>query len=154
MPEVTVTPETEARAMRIVARAVRELGGAAQMVRRHEQAMLPALVESAYVLILTEEQNCSVEEVARFLHVSRGAVESVIGAPTEMAIARLRDLNDPKAEFNWHDDPEWSDTPTTSRLEPAVLAGALAKFAYGIVQRESSHIEGTAQTRKDRGTIN
>jgi hypothetical protein len=138
MPDVTVTPETDTRAMRIVARAVHELGGAAQLVRRHEQAILPALVESAYVLVLTEEMNCSTDDVARFLGVSRGAIESVIGAPTEMALARLRDLSDPKAEFDWHTDPEWSDTPLSSRLEPQILAGALAKFAYGIVQREAA----------------
>jgi hypothetical protein len=136
MTQVSVTPDTDARAMRIVAHAVRELGGAAEMVRRHEQAILPALVESAYVLVLTAEQHCSVDDVAGFLGVNRGVVESVIGAPTELALARLRDLNDPRAEFEWHSPPEWSDTPSASDLQPELLAGALAKFAYGIVQRE------------------
>lgn len=136
MPNVTVTPETDDRAMKIVAHAVHELGGAAEMVRHHEQAILPALVESAYVLVLKEEMNCSVDEIADFLGINRGTVESVIGAPTEMAPARLRAFTDPNAEFSRHAEPEWSDTPLSSRLEPEVLAGALAKFAYGIVQRE------------------
>ena len=89
--------------------------------------------------MLTAEQRCEVDDVARFLGVNRGVVESIIGAPTEMALARLRDLNDPRAEFDWHSDPEWSDTPTGPDLQPELLAGALAKFAYGIVQREEVH---------------
>jgi predicted transcriptional regulator len=139
MEDLRPDPETDTRAMRIVAKAVKELGGAAEMVRRHEQAILPALVESAYVIVLRDEQHCSVEQIARFLGVSNGAVESVMAAPTEMALARLRDLNDPKAEFAWHEDPEWSDSPTLPRMESEMLAGALAKFAYGIVQREDRH---------------
>lgn len=139
MHDVGVSPETEERAMRIVTRAIRELGGAAEMVRRREQAMLPALVESAYVLVLREEQQKSVEEIARFLGVSRGAVESVMAAPTEMALPRLRSSSDPAAPFDWHTSPEWNDYPSTDRMEPEFLAGAIAKFAYEIVRREDVH---------------
>lgn len=131
-----VSPSVDARVQRLIMHAVKELGGAEAMVRRGEQNILPALVESAYALILRDETHCDVAEIARFLGISPGAVESIFAAPTEKLMARLRYEEDARAEFDWHGDPEWSDMPMETRLEPHFLAGALAKFAYDILRRE------------------
>lgn len=131
-----VSAEVDARARRVVMHAVEELGGAAEMVRHGQQSILPALVESAYALVLRDEEHREIAEIAGFLGISPGAVESVFAAPTEKLLARLRYEADPSAEFDWHTDPEWSGEPTETRLEPHFLAGALAKFAYDIVRRE------------------
>ncbi|MGE0079983.1 MAG: hypothetical protein AB7U81_01660 [Thiohalomonadaceae bacterium] len=131
-----VSAAVDARARRVIMHAVKELGGAEAMVRHGEQSILPALVESAYALVLRDEEHRDVADIARFLGISPGAVESVFAAPTEKLLARLRYEEDARAEFDWHTEPEWSGTPTETRLEPHFLAGALAKFAYDIVRRE------------------
>jgi predicted transcriptional regulator len=133
---IDVSKDMDARARRVVLHAVEALGGAAAMVHHGEQAILPALVESAYVLVLRDEAHRDVAEIADFLGISPGAVESVLAAPTEKLLARLRYGEDPSAEFAPHTAPEWSGEPTETRLEPQFLAGALAKFAYDIVRRE------------------
>lgn len=140
----TVSVEVDDRARHVVMHAVEQLGGAAAMVRHGEQAILPALVESAYVLVLRDEEHREVNEIAQFLGISPGAVESVLAAPTEKLLARLRYGEDPGAEFDGHTAPEWSGEPTETRLEPQFLAGALAKFVYDIVRREEGERSGAA----------
>ncbi|WP_303907315.1 hypothetical protein [Thiohalomonas denitrificans] len=126
------------KVMDVVTTAIEELGGPGEVVRHHDQGILPALVESAYALILREELGQSNKAIARFLGVSIGAVESILAAPMESHAARLHSREDELPEFDRHTDPDWSGRPETPRLEPEYLAGAMAKFAYSVVQRRES----------------
>lgn len=127
------------RAMEIFSRAIRELGGAETMVKRGEQEVLPALMESAYALVLHDEAGLSYQEIARELDISVGAVEAVFEAPMESAMARIRYRASEDEEFDRHMDPDWSGTPMTPRQDMEYLAGAVAKFAYDTIKRERAH---------------
>lgn len=126
----------DSQVMAIVTTAINELGGATRVVRRHEHTILPQLVQSAYALVLREEAQQEPEAIADFLGVSRGAVDSVFQAPTEAWAQRLRGSEDLRSREAPHTEPEWSEQPDTGRLEPEVLAGAVARFAYSIVKRK------------------
>ncbi len=125
----------DARVMAIVETAIDEMGGPTEMVRHRDQAILPALVESAYVLVLREEAHQSDDEIAAFLGISPGAVDSVFQAPMESHLARMHQRQDIQPEFERHTDPDWSGQPETGRQEPEFVAGAIAKFAYSVVNR-------------------
>jgi hypothetical protein len=126
----------DSQVMAIVTTAINELGGATRMVRRHEHSILPQLVQSAYALVLREEAQQEPDAIAGFLGISRGAVDSVFDGPTESWLQRLRASEDPRSRHESHMEPEWSGQPDTGRLEPEVLAGAVARFAYSIVRRK------------------
>ncbi|SCZ52725.1 hypothetical protein [Thiohalomonas denitrificans] len=128
----------DAKVMDVVTTAIEELGGPGETVRHHDQGILPALVESVYALILREELGQSNKAIAEFLGISIGAVESILAAPMESHEARLHYRADEMPEFDRHVDPDWSGRPETARLEPEYLAGAMAKFAYGVVQRRET----------------
>ena len=133
-----LSPEAvDSRVINVLATAIEELGGPGEVVRRHDQSILPALVESAYALVLREELGQSIDEIADFLGISSGAVESILGAPMEAHEARLHYREDALPEFDRHTDPDWSGRPDTPRLEPEYLAGAMAKFAYAVIKRRA-----------------
>jgi predicted transcriptional regulator len=125
----------DARVRQVLTTAIREAGGPTDLVRRHDQGIIPALVESAYTLVLHEEAGQTTDQIARFLGISVGAVESIITAPMEAHLARMHSREDAAPEFMPHTPPEWSGTPDSPRTEPEFVAGALAKFAYDVVRR-------------------
>lgn len=134
-----LSPEAvDARVLAVVKTAIEELGGPGEIVRRHDQAILPSLVESAYALVLREDSGQSIAEIADFLGITPGAVEGILGAPMEAHEARLHYRQDELPEFEPHTDPDWSGRPATPRLEPEYLAGAMAKFAYAVVKRRAA----------------
>ncbi len=136
MPETSpIGPGVDERVMQILRTAVNEIGGLNLLARRHELHILPPLIESAYVLVLREEQNMGPAEIAEILGVSSGMVDAVFEAPTSDSTARIRQSAEQMAEFPSHTEPEESGQPPTGHLEPEYLAGALAKFAYSIVRR-------------------
>lgn len=137
MPETSpIDPGVDERVMEIFRTAVNEIGGLNLLVRRHELHILPPLIESAYILVLREEQNKEPAEIAQILGVSSGTVDAVFEAPTSDYVARIRQSAEQMAEFPEHTAPEESGQPPTGHLEPEYLAGALAKFAYSIVLRQ------------------
>ncbi len=133
--------DLDSRVMDIVNTAIAEAGGAGRLLREGERELLPALMESAYALVLHDEQHQSYDEIAQRLHTTRGAVESVFAAPREEFMQRIRYRARELPEFQPHRDPDWSGMPTELRLDPESDAGALARFAYEIVLRK----EGTAR---------
>lgn len=130
------TQEIDARVMEILTTAIDEVGGADTLVEHGEQDVLPTLAESAYALVMREEADQPPESIAAFLGVSLGAVNAIFEAPMEAHLQRIRYSTDERAEFDLHASPEWSDAPTTARLDPPYQIGALAKFAYGVVRRK------------------
>lgn len=128
------------RAMAVFVQAIESLGGARALVEHQAVEILPGLLESAYVLVMTEEAGRSPAETADALGISVGAVEGILKAPMEAAGPRLTDAA--RGEFPPHARPETEDRPGSGRLEPEFLAGALAKFAYDIVKRRQVHPAG------------
>jgi len=128
---------TDRRVLEIVETAIEELGGLGRLVQRHELGLLAPVIEASYVLVLHEEQGESAEQIADHLGITRGAVESVFEAPITDEMPRADYAAGQFQEFESHTDPEWTGRPSTGRLEPEYLAGAVAKFAYSVVQRRS-----------------
>lgn len=128
---------TDQRVLEIVETAIDELGGLGRLVQRHELGLLAPVIEASYVLVLHEEQGESAPAIAERLGLSRGAVESVFEAPVTDQMPRAEYAAGDFEQFEAHADPEWSGRPATGRLEPEYLAGAVAKFAYSVVQRRS-----------------
>lgn len=133
---IAMDADVQARVMEIVNTAVQEVGGPARLIGRGEHEMLPRLLISAYALVLREERHCSFDEIAQTLNTTPGAVQAVFEAPMQAYLQRLRARQEDLPEFERHMPPEWSDQPTSERLDPEYLAGALAKFAYAMVKRE------------------
>ncbi len=134
-----MSPErVDAKVMNVVSTAIEELGGPGETVRHHDQGILPALVESAYALVLREELGQSNKAIAEFLGISVGAVDGILAAPMESHEARLHYREDEMPEFDRHTPPDWSGSPESPRLEPEYLAGAMAKFAYGVIRRRET----------------
>lgn len=133
--------ELDERAMQIVRMALDRLGGVGDLLKGRKADMLPALMESAYILVLQQEANKSAEEIAELLHVPRSAVRSVLDAPTAGFEERLRYVVDNMHQEEPHTDPEWSEMPTSPHLEPEHLTGALAKMTYTQIRREEGSIK-------------
>jgi predicted transcriptional regulator len=134
---MSAVPESHAldeSAMAVFTQAIESLGGARTLVEHQAVDILPGLLESAYVLVMTEEAGRSPAEIASALGISTGAVKSVLKAPMEAARPRLAEAA--RGEFPPHARPETEDRPGAGRLEPEFLAGALAKFAYDVVKRQ------------------
>lgn len=137
--QTSIDAAVEARVMKILNTAIHEVGGPGALIARQEHEMLPALIEAAYALVLRDERHQSTEAIATALKTTPGAVQAVFEAPMEAYAARVRYHEQDLPEFERHMDPDWSDQPTSSRMDPAYLAGALAKFAYAVVKREEPH---------------
>ena len=129
------------QSMKIVNTALHRLGGVGDMIKRHKTDILPALMQSAYVLVLSEEEHRTEEEIAQLMDLPLGAVHSILEAPMGGYEERLRYVLDDSYEFERHSDPEWSDMPSTGHQETVYLAGALAKSAYIIVRRSEGTIK-------------
>lgn len=136
--QTSIDPAVEDRVMRIINTAVYEVGGPGELIARGEHEMLPVLLTAAYALVLHDEKHQSLDAIAAALNTTPGAVQAVFEAPMEAYAARLRDRELELPEFQRHEDPAWSGRPTSSRTDPAYLAGALAKFAYAVVKRGGS----------------
>ncbi len=131
MPQIGFDRATDARVWQVVTTAVDELGGLCEWMQRRELGILPAVIEAGYVLVLKEEQHRSETEIAAALGISSGTVASVFAAPTTDEPARLGQAQSDAEQC----DPERSADPLTTHLEPGQLAGAIAKFAYSVLQR-------------------
>lgn len=129
------------QSLKIVNTALHQLGGIGELVARRKTDILPALMQSACVLVLSEEEHRTVEDIAQLLDLPVGAVRSVLEAPMEGYEERMRYEVDGAHEFELHTDPDWSGMPSTRHLEKQYLAGALAKSAYIIVRREQGTIK-------------
>lgn len=127
----------EDRVREIMEVAIDEFGGLGEMARRHQLAVLPAVIEAAWVLVLREECEASDQEIADRLGITRGAVSSVFESPFTDAMPRIRYAGHDDAQDPSHTEPEWTGLPTTTRLDPEYLAGAAAKFAYSVVRRRA-----------------
>lgn len=138
MADTTDNAAVDTRVMKVIATALQELGGATEAVRHGDHDILPALVESAYALVLKEEAGYDRDRIADFLGISPGAVESVFAAPMEAHLARTHYREDKAPEFSPHTDPDWEGQPASQRREIEFLAGSVAKFAYDIVNRQQS----------------
>ena len=127
--------------MKIVATALNQLGGVGDVVTQRKTDIFPALMESAYVLVLNEEEHRSPEEISQLLDLPLGAVRSILEAPMQGYEERLRYVLDENHEFDRHTEAEWSEMPTSNRLDAEYLVGALAKSAYIIVRRAEGTIK-------------
>lgn len=143
MPD-SLTPNNKAldeRALQIVQGSLSRLGGVGDLIRARKADMLPALMESAYILVLQQEGKKSVDEIAAILNVPVASVRSVLDAPTTSFEERLRYAVDGMYPVEAHANPEWSEMPPSDRLEPEHLIGALAKMTYTQLRREEGSIK-------------
>lgn len=129
------------RALQIVRASLHRLGGLGDLIRSRKADMLPALMESAYILVLQQEGKKSVHEIAAILNVPLSAIRSVLDAPTTNFEERLRYAVDGMNPTETHADPEWSDMPPSDHLEPEHLTGALAKLTYTQIRREEGSVK-------------
>lgn len=127
----------EDRVREIMEVAIDEFGGLGELARRHQLAVLPAVIEAAWVLVLREECEASDQEIADRLGITSGAVASVFESPFTDAMPRIQYAGREEAQYPSHTEPEWTGLPATTRLDPEYLAGAAAKFAYSVVRRRS-----------------
>jgi len=133
----SIDEETEDRVREITQVAVDELGGLGAMTCHHQLELLPAIVQAGCILVLPEERDTSDQEIADRLGITRGAVQAVFASPFTDAMPRIRYASRNDAEYPAHAEPKWTALPATSRLDPAYLAGAAAKFAYSVVRRRA-----------------
>jgi len=127
--------------MKIVNTALNQLGGVGDILMQRKADIFPALMESAYVLVLSEEEHRTPEEISEILHLPLGAVRSILEAPMQGYEERLRYILDEYHEFDRHTAAEWSEMPTSNRLDAEYVVGALAKSAYIIVRRADGSIK-------------
>jgi predicted transcriptional regulator len=129
------------QSLKIVTTALNQLGGIGDLVMRRKADIFPALMQSACVLVLSEEEHRTVQDIAQLLELPVGTVRSILESPMQGYEERLRYELDESHEFERHTDPQWSDLPSTGHLEYEYLAGALAKSAYTIVRRNEGKIK-------------
>ncbi len=114
-----VTPQVadlDGRAMRLFLKAIELLGGPRGLVERRRLTWLPSLMEAAYAVVLREEGNKTVDEIASFLGLSTAATRNILAASPEMVQERLE--GELEQERRSH------------------VAGGLAKLAYMALRQE------------------
>lgn len=79
---------TDGRVMELFLKSVEELGGMRQLTERRRLSLLPELLESAYILVLQEDEHHTPAEIADRLSVSMETVENILAAPADSAMER------------------------------------------------------------------
>jgi probable regulatory domain-containing protein len=111
---------TDERVMELFLKSVEELGGMRQLVEQRRLALLPELLESAYILVMQEDEHRTPAEIADRLSVSMETVENILAAPADAAMERAA------AEL------------------PAELADR-ESLAGGVARRAYNHLHGQAR---------
>jgi probable regulatory domain-containing protein len=76
------------RVTELFMKSVEALGGMRQLVDQRRLALLPELLESAYVLVMQEDEHRTPREIADQLSVSMETVENILAAPADTAMER------------------------------------------------------------------
>lgn len=100
--------------------SVDALGGMRKMVDQRRLALLPELLESAYVLVMQEDEHRTPQEIADRLSVSMETVENILAAPADTAIERAG-----------------AELPT-ELADREIVAGGIARHTY-------NHLHGEAR---------
>lgn len=108
------------RVTELFIKSVESLGGMRRLVEERRLGLLPELLESAYVLVMQEDEHRTPEEIATQLSVSMETVENILAAPADAAMERAA-----------------SEVPTEVADRESV-AGGVARFAY-------NHLHGEAR---------
>jgi len=102
-------------ALQIFLKAIEVLGGPQKLIEHRRLTWLPSLMEAAYVLVLSERHKKSIDEIAKFLGVTRSTVSSILRASEEEVLQRLKG---------------------TAKDIDVHIAGGLAKIAYKTLKRK------------------
>jgi probable regulatory domain-containing protein len=100
------------RVLELFMAAVSLAGGAGRMASEHRLGWLPSLMESAYSLVLQEEEHRPLGEIADILGTTRDAVENMLTGPADTAAVRMH------------------GAPPLERPEREHIAGGLVRRAY------------------------
>jgi len=106
------TMENDDRVMRLFREALEAAGGAEALTRNRCLGWLPELLEASCIVVLQEEAHQPPEEIARQLDVGMEVVEAILSAPSDDAIARVR------------------EPPPMEAAMRSTVAGGVVKFAY------------------------
>lgn len=82
-----ISPSDE-RVMALFLESVEALGGMRQLTEQRRLGLLPELLESAYVLVMQEDEHRTPQEIADRLSVSMETVENILAAPADTAVER------------------------------------------------------------------
>lgn len=113
--------DVDDKAMRVFVKSLELAGGIGDLVKTGTHAILPALLESSYVIVLKNEKHQANDEIADYIGISTGEVSEILEAPTEGAAIRFTQSSD-------EDIPEIGNA-----------AGGLAKSAYQVIRREEQN---------------
>lgn len=109
--EPSATPR-DARILQLFGESIESLGGLKGLTEMRRLDWLTELMESAYVLVLRDQEQKSDDDIADASGLSTGAVNAILDASSEGALVRL--LEEPPAD----------------RLDREYTAGGITKFVY------------------------
>ena len=102
----------DSKALRIFLKAIDLLGGPRKLFEFRNITWLPSLMEAAYVILLSEEEFKSAQEIAALLGLSKNTVQNILRAKEEDVKSKIFEKLPQEEEKKAH------------------IAGGLAKLAY------------------------
>ena len=112
------TASSDPRVMDVFVKSIEMAGGMDRFVEHRQLDWLGELMESAYVVVMQDEDSKSPAEIAEYLGVTTGQVADILSSPTEGATNRMFD--------------DFSEEP----VDRVAVAGAVARLAHQAVKRE------------------
>ncbi len=111
----------EDQVMALFLKAIETVGGSGSLVSGRRMDWLPDLMQASYIIVLQEERHHSPETIADEVGVTMETIESVLSAPTESAIERLK------------------NEPPDEQAEREYVAGGVARLAWQDLQAHHPH---------------
>ncbi len=106
-------------AMQVFLQALNLVGGPRQLVEHRNLTWLPSLMESAYVVVLSEQFHKTIAEIAEFLGITEQTVRNILRADSEHILEIIEKARGEK-EIKIH------------------IAGGLAKRAYTLLKEKKA----------------
>lgn len=111
MPEAMQANHSD-RVMQVFLKALDAVGGSRHLIEKRRLDWLSELMESAYVVVLQEDEHRMPEEISDLLGISRESVENILTGPTDTAVQRF------------------DNQPPADPLDRLHIAGGLAKLGH------------------------
>lgn len=105
-------------AMKVFIKALEIAGGPRRLIELRNLTWVPSLIEASYAVVMSEEQNKTADEIARFLGVGTQTVRNILRADTEAVEKRISEAASGDESVRTH------------------IAGGLAKKAYKNLKSE------------------
>lgn len=107
-------------ATKIFLKSIELLGGLKKLTEYKTLTWLPSMARAAYVVVLREEFQKTIDEIAKEVGLTKQTVKNILSSNPELALEKLKNIDEV-----FHKEKENLKTHT---------AGAIAKLAYKLIK--------------------